>query len=104
MLPPVQGSNVMNFNCKSAHRKKEKRKDPTASLELTIYSPASNYLRLYNQFTMVACTLPVAWAETQALCPPLPLLVARPPASTAILALTGLYKQYPLCWNFVTKL
>jgi hypothetical protein len=67
------------FNCKSAHRKK-REKGPTAILELAFYSPASYYLRLYNHFTMVACTLPVAWAETQALCPPLPLLVASQPA------------------------
>jgi hypothetical protein len=59
---------------------KERKKAPTAILELTIYSPASYYLRLYNQFTMVACTLPVARAETQALCPLLSILVASQPA------------------------
>jgi hypothetical protein len=87
MRRPVQGSNVLNLNCKSTTERKEKEKGPTASLELTTYSPASYYLRLYNQFTMVACTLPVAWAKTQALCPPLPLLVTSQPASNAILAL-----------------
>ena len=70
----------MNSNCNSFHRKKGKE-GPTANLELRTYSPASYYLRLYNQLTMAACTLPVARAETQAQCPPLSIIVASQPAS-----------------------